>query len=263
MKRLEVEVLLSECLGCNRSLLALELEKEVTADHLEQFVGWIDRRAQGEPMAYIRGKKEFWSLDFYVDRRVLIPRPETELLVEQALSSMIKSEAVNVADIGTGSGVLGIALAKERKGWNFVAVDSSKEALEVAAQNAQSHGVADRIEFREGDLCAPLQNRRGNFDLVVANLPYIPRSDLEGLSVDVKNYEPLQALDGGADGLELIFRLVQEARSCLQSRGWLLLEIGLGQVSVVIGRMKQLGFREVHSREDLQGIPRIVWGQIV
>lgn len=244
-------------------MLALQLEKEVSADRVERFVEWINRRAQGEPVAYIRGKKEFWSLDFYVDRRVLIPRPETELLVEQALSSMIKSESGEVADIGTGSGVLGIALAKERKGWNFVATDSSQEALEVAAENAKRHEVADRIEFREGDLCVPLQDRKGEFDLIVANLPYIPRSDLENLSVDVKNYEPLRALDGGEDGLELIFRLVQEARSCLRPQGWLLLEIGLGEASTVMDRMRQLGFREIHSREDLQGIPRIVWGQIV
>jgi release factor glutamine methyltransferase len=241
-------------------MLALELEREVTADRVEQFVEWMNRRAQGEPVAYIRGKKEFWSLDFYVDRRVLIPRPETELLIEQTLS-LAKSEILNVADIGTGSGVLGIALAKEREGWNFVAVDSSKEALEVAAENAKRHGVADRIEFREGDLCAPLQDRRGDFDLIVANLPYVPRSDLGGLSVDVKDYEPLKALDGGEDGLELIFRLVQEARSCLRSEGWLLLEIGLGEASTVMDRMRQLGFREIHSRKDLQGIPRIVWGR--
>lgn len=261
--RLDAEVLLADCLECDRSILFSMGEGGIPPEVRGRFKERIERRAEQEPVAYILGRKEFWSLDLMVNRSVLIPRPETELLVEEALSRIDSrgERTFEIADIGTGSGAISVALAKERENTRIWAVDCSQAALQVAHENAIRHGVVDQMEFYHGDLCRPLWEGRVALDLLVANLPYISRSELDDLPADIKDYEPREALDGGEEGLDLLFRLIEEGRGCLRPGGWLLLEIGWDQVSEVLQKMKGIGYQQIGFRCDLQGIPRVVWGR--
>ena len=219
----------------------------------------VQRRLSGEPVAYILGRKEFWSIDLVVDARVLIPRPDTETLVEQGLALLAgrapEKPAPRVADIGTGSGAVAIALKKERPGDDVFAVDLSVDALAVARDNATRLGL--QIEFLRGDLLAPLA---GQFDLIASNPPYIPSQEIAGLSAEVRS-EPRMALDGGSDGLDLIRRLTDDARGVLAAGGWLAMEIGAGQAEATMAILQDAGYLGVGSRRDLGGIERVVFGQ--
>jgi release factor glutamine methyltransferase len=231
--RLDAQVLLSHVLGVERSLLYAYPEREVTAEQEQRYLSLIEHRAQGEPVAYLTGQKEFYGLDFYVDNRVLIPRPETELLVDAALATgrdMLARERVPiVADIGTGSGAIPVTLAVQEPRLPYLyATDISAGALAVARLNARHHHVESRIRFLQGDLLAPLPEP---VDIITANLPYIGTREMSGLVLDVRAYEPHIALFSGPNGLDLLERFFTEVQrsGVLKENAVLLLEIGYRQ----------------------------------
>jgi release factor glutamine methyltransferase len=227
--RPSAEILLACCLGLRRIDLYVRYDQPLQTEELKRFKTLIRRRAAGEPVAYITGERDFWSLTFSVTPAVLIPRPETEHLVEAALDVLPEHGGVRILEPGTGSGAISVAMAHERSGLRCVASDRWVESLAVARQNAQRHGVADRIEFFAGDWFAPVSEKAPVFDAVVCNPPYIPSAAISGLQPEVARFEPRRALDGGADGLEAIRRLVPGALACLKPGGVLLFEIGYDQ----------------------------------
>jgi release factor glutamine methyltransferase len=246
---LESELLLRHALRISRVQLYLDLEKELTPRREEAFRHLLERRLGGEPAAYITGHREFYGLDFEINPSVLIPRPESELLVETALS-IAKSPLSTIADIGTGSGAIAVSLAVNLPQAKIYATDISAAALKVALANCRRHGVADRVHLLEGDLLEPL---REPVNIIVANLPYVSQSELDPKS------EPPLALDGGVSGVETIKRLCQQANGRLKSGGWLLLEIGQGQreaVTTILHNIFPSGKLEVFP--DLAGIDRVV-----
>jgi len=225
--RLDAEVLLRHVIGIDRAQLYLRINETIKAEAEHQFWELLQRRARREPLAYITGRKEFWSLDFSVTPDVLIPRPETELLVEAALErtrQLLKSRA-KIVDLGTGSGAIAVCLAKELPETEISAVDISSAALQVARANAERHGVADRIRFLHGDLFAPLADERESFDLIVANPPYVRSGDVAKLEPEIREWEPMAALDGGRDGLDIYRRIASQCRGYLTATGHVLLEL--------------------------------------
>lgn len=215
----------------------------------------IARRSAREPLAYIVGRREFWNLTFEVSPDVLVPRPETELIIEVTLELFPHRDAqLRACDVGTGSGCLAVAIACERAGAQVVATDVSGDALSVAARNAARHGVADRVALIAGDLFGEI---RETFDLIVSNPPYVPDEEREGLPPEVRDHEPPRALFGGHDGLEIIRRLLAAAPARLKAGGWLVFEIGALQADAVRALISSAdGLTMTALRRDLSGIPR-------
>ena len=240
-------------LGWDRAQLISELRQPVP-DALEPgFSEWIARRERREPTAYIVGAREFWGLEFRVTPAVLIPRPETEFIVEEALPLLRGTGAPRLADIGTGSGCIAVSIAHEVPAARIVASDLSPDALAVARANAEHHGVADRIEFVATSY---LDGIEGTFDLITANPPYVKETDKPALSRDVR-HEPDVALFGGGDGLRDVSGVLAAARRTLVPGGWFIMEFGYGQEDAVRDLIAATaGLRLDHIREDLQGIPR-------
>lgn len=238
--RLDAEVLLASVLQTDRAGLYTHLRTPILHRQRDAFQQLIHRRAWHEPLQYLTGVQEFWSLAFKVDRRVLIPRPETECVVEVALELLAqrvpgkKEKPLRLLDIGTGSGCLAIALAKELLHARVWATDISNDALALAADNARCHGVGERITFLPGDLLAPVTGTLQGFDLIVTNPPYIAHSDLTALQPEVQNWEPHIALDGGSDGLSYYRRLLCEGAAYLRPGGWVVMEVGQGQSPQVL-----------------------------
>jgi release factor glutamine methyltransferase len=265
--RLNAELLLARSLNLSREGLYMRLHDQVEERDRKVFEKLIQRRISGEPLQYILEHQEFWSLDVKVDPRVLIPRPETEVLVEQSLLILSESSIrriSSVLEIGTGSGAIVIALAKELKNIFLVATDISTEALVLAAENARSAGVLHRIHFVNGDLFGPLHSLIGGapFDLILSNPPYITRGKIDTLAKEVKDHEPRIAMDGGEDGLAFYRRIIPEAHFYLREGGWLLLEVALGQSGIVSGMIEEGGnFLKPESIPDLSGIGRVVKAQ--
>ena len=223
------------------------------ADVGQRFSAFIERRAAREPVAFITGHREFWGLDFDVSPDVLIPRPETELIVEAVCEERERREDVRtIVDVGTGSGCLAIVLAREFPGARVLAVDISAAALVVAANNAARHQVDRRVTFVCGDLLDPVQ---GPVDVIVSNPPYVP-SGVE-LSLDIVRFEPAVALYSGRDGLTLVEKLVTSVRSRLADDGLFVMEFGFGQDEQVQAFALEAGWRKVSIKEDIQGIPRV------
>jgi len=260
--RLDAELLAALAFARTRVELYTHFDQPLGEPELTAYRGLVQRRMAGEPVAYILGRKEFWSLDLEVDARVLVPRPDTETLVEQALELLKEGNtdgrALRAADIGTGSGALALALKKERPGDEVFAIDVSVDALAVARANANRLGL--EVTFLQGDLVGPLGNL-GPFDLIASNPPYIPSADIAGLSPEVRS-EPRLALDGGQDGLMLVRRLASEARGVLAPGGALAMEIGAGQAGEVAAILRGEGYASVRTRQDLAGIERVVFGQL-
>jgi len=275
--RLDAELLLGEAMGCGRARLAAEPGAEVPAPAARAFGEMVRRRLRREPVAYILGRKGFRHIELAVDRRVLVPRPETELLVEVAL----ERRPARVLDVGTGSGAIALAVADELPECEVVATDTSPGALEVARANAKRLGLAERVKFAEGTLPqdglggeegsgAPAPNEASGFDLILANLPYIPEPDWPGLQPEVRDWEPREALLAGRDGLDAYRALIPLASVCLSSptgrtrtnAAALAVEIGLGQASAVVELMRDAGLGEVEVRRDLAGIERVVIGEV-
>jgi release factor glutamine methyltransferase len=254
--RLDAELLVAHALGLPRLQLYVQFDRPLLPDELAAIRALIKRRQAGESVAYLVGKKEFWGLEFAVDARVLVPRPDTETLIEVARERLANVEAPRVADVGTGSGAIALTLAKLFPAAAVFAVDISPGALEVARGNAERLGLA--VTFVEGDLGAPLAEH-GPFSLLVANLPYIPSGELAALPAEVR-VEPTLALDGGPDGLALVRRLVAEAPALLAPRGVLALEIGAGQAPATAELLHAAGFTDGQTRRDLGGVERVVSG---
>ena len=254
--RLEAEILLACALGIRRIDLYVRHDQIVDDAGRARFRDMVRRRQEGCPTAHIVGKKEFYSLDFAVSPATLIPRPDTELLVDEALRQAKPLMEPLIADIGTGTGCVAVALAHRLPKARIVAVDISPEALETARGNATRLGVADRVDFRLGDLLAPLAGLRP--DLIVSNPPYIPTNDIAGLDPGVRDHEPALALDGGPDGLRVIERLAEQALSLLAPGGRLLVEIGAGQEEGARRVLTRAGFTVESVRKDGGGHPRVV-----
>jgi release factor glutamine methyltransferase len=256
--RLDTEVLLAHSLGCKRIELYTRHDEEVPDEGRQRFKALIRQRIEGCPVAYLVGRKEFYSLELEVNRSVLIPRPDTETVVDECLQLAKEMPQPSVLDIGTGSGCLAVAVAKYCKQARVTAIDIDGEALRLAARNATKHGVAERVKFLEGDLFAPLPEGE-NFDFVLSNPPYIPRGDIAGLAVGVRDYEPHRALDGGPNGLEVLTRLVQEAPVWLRPGGYLIVEIGAPQEAPARGQIEaRKGFELAKTVFDSAGHPRVV-----
>jgi release factor glutamine methyltransferase len=254
--RLEAELLLAATLGLDRVGLYVNFERPLDAVELSAFRERVQRRAQREPIQYILGETEFWSLIFNVGPEVLVPRADTEVLVEESLAR-IKGSA-RVLDVGTGSGAIAIALAHEKPEILVTALDCSQPALDVARTNAQRNGVVDRVTCLLGDL-ASLPT--GPFEMIVSNPPYIPSGDWQKLMPEVRDYEPRLALDGGDDGLQAYRQLAVQAGRVLVPGGWLLVEVGIGQAADVNALFKAAGLTEIGQRDDYAGIARVVMGR--
>ena len=264
--RLQAELLMAQSLGLNREGLYIHLKDRLSDGAKERLEEFVRRRASGEPLQYILGKQEFWSGDFRVDPRVLIPRPETEILVEQALSilSTIPFERTpSVLEIGTGSGAVAISLLREAKNLLIMATDISREALLLARENARGMGVLREIIFVNGDLFGPFHSRKeGPFDLILSNPPYISRPEIETLPREIREHEPAIALNGGEDGLDFYRNIVRQAPSYLRKEGWLLLELGQGQGERITELIHEIGaFSKPDLLKDLSGIERVVKAQ--
>lgn len=228
--RLDAEVLLSHILGKDRLYLYVNFDQPLQPRELGAFRETVKQRALRMPVAYITGHKEFMGLDFVVDTNVLIPRPDTEILVETALEKLKVLEEPRIADIGTGSGAIIVSILKKHAGALGTAVDISAKALSVARNNAVKHAVDDRLECIIGDLLDPLKGKL--FDAILSNPPYIPAPDIPGLAPEVKK-EPRLALDGGADGLNYYRRLLNDGAALLKPQGFMMLELGIGQAKVL------------------------------
>jgi release factor glutamine methyltransferase len=259
--RLDAEVLLAHARNCKRIQLYTDYDAVLPDDVRARMRGLVKRRAAAEPVAYLVGHREFFSLDFEVTRDVLIPRPDTETLVVEALELLKPVANSRILEIGTGSGCIAVSLAVNRREARVVATDTSPAALAVASRNAERHGVEDRIEFRSGDLFAPLRDRE-QFDLIVSNPPYVSTAEIDRLAADVREHEPRSALDGGADGLDVIRRIVTDAAPFLAAGGWVVLECSPEQVPAVRELFGQTGYAEVRVRQDLAGRGRAVCAQL-
>ena len=230
--RIDSEVLLAYILNCERPYLLIHSEQQINSDQMAEFLKLVQVRKEHQPVAYLTGHKEFMGLDFLVTPEVLIPRPETEILVETTLQivSKLKKRNLRILDIGTGSGNIAISLAKHLELAEVVALDISENAIAVAKQNAILHQVNDRIRFIKSDLFNNISETENRFEIIVSNPPYIPEPEFEQLSLDIREYEPHQALNGGNDGLDIIRRIIQESPKCLTQQGYLIMELGDGQV---------------------------------
>jgi release factor glutamine methyltransferase len=251
--RLDAEVLLAEATGVERARLAADPEAAVDAGAARRFGTMVRRRIRREPVAYILGRKGFRHLDLAVDSRALIPRPETELLVEIALELAPGS----VLDVGTGSGAVALAIADELPESEMVATDTSEAALDLARENAERLGLSGRVTFERGTV--PPDRR---FDLVVANLPYVREDEVASLQPEISQYEPRQAVVAGEDGLEAIAVVAAAASAALTDGGAIALEVGAGQAGPAAELLLDLGFLQVEGRQDLAGIPRVVLGRM-
>jgi release factor glutamine methyltransferase len=252
--RLDVELLLCHCLAKPRSYLRAWPEQQLTADQAHQFNQLLERRIKGEPMAYILGEREFWSLPLKVSPATLIPRPETELLVETALELGL-AHSCRVLDLGTGTGAIALALASERPLWQIVATDASPEALELAHYNSQQLGL--KLELMESNWFSTLS---GQFTLILSNPPYIDATDRHLQQGDVR-FEPRSALVAEDNGLKDLFLIIDQAPDFLVQGGWLLLEHGWQQGEAVVAALTARGFSDVHCRKDLSQQPRISLGR--
>ncbi|MGO9136668.1 MAG: peptide chain release factor N(5)-glutamine methyltransferase [Syntrophales bacterium] len=255
--RLDAEVLLSACLKMDRTRFHIACEKSVTENDYQEFQRCIERRKRGEPVAYIVGKKEFWSLPFEVNKHVLIPRPETEILVEEVLRicSSLKTRELKVLEVGTGSGAISVALAHELKNAQIVATDISQDAINIASRNAQNNDVTNQISFLLGNLFEPVS---GEFDIIVSNPPYISKEEYDSLPAGVRDFEPEFALLAGADGTLFHREIIKAGAIHLKPGGWSFMEIAAGQKKMVENMLNESDlYDNIAFRNDYAGIERV------
>jgi len=256
--RVDAELLVAESLGIERVRMYMDLERPLAPSELADVRAKVTRRRSREPVAYILGRRDFYGATYAVDSRVLVPRPDTEVVVERTLAAIGTDREARVLDLCTGSGAIPVAILRVRPNATAVATDVSQDALAVATTNAESLGVLGRFEARQGDLFAPIEADE-RFDAITANPPYIPTSDLEGLMPEVAKFEPRLALDGGADGLVLYPRLAAGAAIHLVDGGFFALELGMGQAASVAAIVQATGcFEEVAITKDYGGVERVV-----
>lgn len=254
--RLDAQLLMAHVLELDRVGLYLNYDRPLVTEELDLLRPLVKRRGQREPLQYLTGSAEFWSLKFEVSPAVLIPRADTEILVEEALSRA--GQQGRLLDVGTGSGAIIVSLATELPDWSMVGLDISAEALDVATRNARKHGVADRLQLLEGDL-AKLPDER--YDLIVSNPPYIAHDEWEGLMPEVRCFEPQTALLAEDQGLDCYRKLSAQAPGCLNPGGWLLVEIGYRQGDAVRQMFAAAGLSELFIRNDYADRPRVVGGR--
>jgi release factor glutamine methyltransferase len=253
--RMNAETLLMFTLGCDRAYLYAHPERKLTAAELARYEDAIRQRASGKPAQYITGHQEFWGLDLVVSPAVLIPRPETEHVVETALALARAWARPRIVDVGTGSGCIALALARELPEAEICGVDISEEALEIARANAARLQLEQRVSFRQSDLLASVPRGQG-LDLIVSNPPYVSEAEPEKTQREVREFEPKVAVFAGPDGLSVYQRLIPQARELLRDGGWLVVEIGYSIEAPV--RALLAGWSEVRVTQDLQGIPRVL-----
>lgn len=259
--RLEAELLLADTLGVDRVRLVIDSARPLAPTELGRYRDVIQRRRRGEPMAYILGRREFYGRMFRVDERVLIPRPDTETLVEVALRRTRPRHLFGRAlDLCTGSGCVALSIAKARPTWHVTASDLSSRALEVAKENAYRLGAIWGVRFAEGDLFAAVGPDE-RFELITANPPYIPGDEIAELAEDVRNFEPRLALDGGLTGLDFYERIPNDALTRLTRGGVLAVEVGFGQASAVRCLLEAAGFEEIEVERDYGNVERVVSGK--
>tara|TARA_B100001057_G_scaffold490099_1_gene577687 strand:+ start:5856 stop:6695 length:840 start_codon:yes stop_codon:yes gene_type:complete len=251
---LDSEILLSKTLNKSREEILTNLDKKIDKDEFLKFKEYIKRRFKNEPIAYILEEKEFWSKKFVVNKNTLIPRPETELLVEKLLA-IFNGKNITILDIGTGSGCILLSLLMNLKQSNGLGIDISKNAISVALINASRHKIFNRVKFYTKS-AEQIVNKK--FDLIVSNPPYIKRKDINNLSDDVKKFEPRMALDGGNDGLDLIKKVIYKSREILKIKGTLALEIGNEQVKKVSKILIENKFRVKHVIKDYKNNVRCI-----
>ncbi len=254
--RNQANLLLMHVLDRDRTFLLAHREENLSQDVLDQYRSLVARSAEGYPLQYLTGRQQFFKVDFEVTPDVLIPRPETELIVEVGIEILKNEAAPFFADLGTGSGAIAISLLQELPQARGIAVDVSSAALEVAKRNAQRHEVIDRLQFIKSDLFSAMDSK-DRFDLIVSNPPYIPANELNHLQPEVR-HEPQAALDGGPDGLAVIRRLLKAAPDFLSAGGHLVFEIGFNQHEAVKTLIDHALWELIEFRKDLQGIPRTV-----
>jgi release factor glutamine methyltransferase len=262
--RLNAELLLMFVLDCDRAYLFAHPERELNGREQAQYFVALAERASGVPAQYITGHQEFWGMDFIVTRAVLIPRPETEHVIETVLKLKAAGEgtrptqALRIVDVGTGSGCIALALAKELPQAEIHGTDISSAALEIANINAARHELGSRVRFHETDLLGGLET--GAFDFVVSNPPYVGESEADEVQLEVRKFEPRQAVFAGPTGLEVIERLIPQARDALKPGGWLVMEVS-GTIADDVRKLLA-GWRDVEVTKDLQGIPRVISARI-
>jgi len=256
--RPEAELIAAHVLGRPREWVLIHGEAELSPADADQIAALVARRARREPLAYVLGHVEFYSLDFLTTPAAIVPRPETELLVEVAAARARAMRARFAVDVGTGCGAIAVALAREVSGLRLAATDVSREALALARRNCERHGVADRVAL----ICCDLMCALGRpADCVVANLPYVRADEFAGLDPEVRDYEPRLALDGGPDGLAAIQRLAVSLRTHLRKGGFAALEVGAGQAGQVAKLLSARGLSRIDTVADHAGVPRVVIGQ--
>jgi release factor glutamine methyltransferase len=255
--RADAELLLLHILGKDKAWLMAHAGEEIPGDAATRFAELLARRFRGEPIQHIAGECEFYGLPFLVSRDVLIPRPETEHLVEKVIELAACVHQPHIVDVGTGSGCIAVALAHHLPSAVITAIDLSAAALSIAEENAKHNGVA--IRFLQGDLLAPVAGE--HFDFVVSNPPYVPNADRESLSVEVRAFEPAMALFAGDDGLEVYRRLIPAAFDALTPGGFLVLEIGYSQSPAIAELLTRSSYQKIEFIPDLQGIPRVACAQ--
>jgi release factor glutamine methyltransferase len=256
---LDAETLFLHILDRNKAWLLSHGEEQVQSDRANSYLQLIERRFRGVPLQYIFGETEFYRLPFLVTPDVLIPRPETEHLIEKVLELAPLFRTPRIVDVGTGSGAIAVTLAHEWPDALVSATDLSEAALEIARKNAQRAGFVERIRFLQGDLLGPVAGE--TFDIVVSNPPYIATIDRDSLAVEVRDHEPALALFAGNDGLDIYRRLIPAAYPLLAQGGFLVLEIGQGQSKAVSDLLEGAGFGQIEFVPDLQGIPRVACGR--
>lgn len=252
--RTDADLLLADALGVDRLRLLLDFDKPLSPEELAAFRKRIERRAKGEPLAYILGRKEFYGRDFFVNEKVLVPRPETEGLVDFGLESLPQDRPARVLDLCAGSGCIGISLALERPKVSVDLVEFDPGAAEVAWRNVEAHGVGDRVRVLVGDL---FDAAEGEYDLVLSNPPYVPSGEIPGLAPEVRR-EPRLALDGGPDGLDVVRRIARDAAAHLHPGGMLALELALEQPAPVADLLRRSGFARAEVRQDFTHRDRYV-----
>ncbi len=255
----DAEVLMMHVLGKDRAWMLSHWHDEIDTHCSIPYHTAIERRRAGEPIQYITGEAEFYGLPFRVTRDVLIPRPETEHVVEKVLEAAAAFAAPRIVDVGSGSGAIAVALASKLPSATITALDLSLPALEITRDNAERNAVAEQIRFLQSDLLDSVAGEQ--FEMVVSNPPYVAESDRASLAVEVREFEPAQALFAGADGLVIYRCLIPQAFSVLSCGGFLVLEIGYGQQAAMRTLLERAGFAEISFTPDLQGIPRVACGQ--
>ena len=243
---LDAELILADIIGLSRESLIVKNEMNISSDCIKKYDMAINRRIKKEPVAYIIGKKEFWSNNFVINRGILVPRPETELIIYKIVK-IYKNKKVNILDIGTGSGCILLSILKELKLSRGLGIDVSKKAIKIAKFNSYKFDLSNRSTFK---VCNLNNFNRGKYDLIVSNPPYIPTKDIKNLSKDIINYEPLTALDGGIDGLDLIKKVIYKSNYLLKRDGLLAIEIGHGQYNKVYKILKKNGHKIISKEYD-------------